>query len=34
MSQTLLPSTAKPHGLARVAAVWDLPQSTYYVRLH
>ena len=34
MSRTLSPSTAKPYGLARVAAVWDLPRSTYYARRH
>ena len=30
MSRTLSPSTGKPYGLARVAAAWDLPRSTYY----
>ena len=34
MSRTLSPSTAKPYGLARVTAVWDLPRSTYYARRH
>ena len=34
MSRTLSPSTAKPYGLAHVAAVWDLPRSTYYARRH
>lgn len=34
MSQTLSPSTGKPYGLARVAAVWELPRSTYYARRH
>ena len=34
MSRTLSPSTATPYGLARVAAVWDLPRSTYYARRH
>ena len=34
MSRTLSPSTGKPYGLARVAAVWDLSRSTYYARRH
>ena len=34
MSRTLSSSTRKPYGLARVAAVWDLPRSTYYARRH
>ncbi len=34
MSRTLSPSTGMPYGLARVAAVWELPRSTYYARRH
>ena len=34
MSRTLSPSTGKPYGLARVAAVWELSRSTYYARRH
>ena len=34
MSRTPSPSTGKSYGLARVAAVWDLPCSIYYSRRH
>ena len=29
MSRTRSPSTGKPYGLARVAAAWGVPRSTY-----
>ena len=32
MSRTRSPSTAKPYGLARVAAAWGVPRSTYYAQ--
>ena len=32
MSRTLSPSTKKPYGLARVAAAWGVPRSTYYAQ--
>ena len=32
MSRTLSPSTHQLYGLARVAAAWGLPRSTYYAR--
>ena len=32
MSRTLSPSTHQLYGLARVAAAWELPRSTYYAR--
>ena len=32
MSRTLSPSTHPLYGLARVAAAWGLPRSTYYAR--
>ena len=32
MSRTLSPSTQQLYGLARVAAAWGLPRSTYYAR--
>ena len=30
MSRTLSSSTGKPYGLARVAAVWELPRSAAF----
>ena len=32
MSRTLSPPTKKPYGLARVAAAWGVPRSTYYAQ--
>jgi putative transposase len=32
MSRTVLPSTKKPYGLARVIAAWGVPRSTYYAQ--
>ena len=32
MSRTRSPSTGKPYGLARVAAAWGVPRSTYYAQ--
>ena len=34
MSRTISPSTGKPYGLARVAAAWGVPRSTYYAQRH
>lgn len=33
MSRTVSVSSCKPYGVARVAAVWELPRSSFYAEL-
>ena len=33
MSRTVSVSSSKPYGVARVAAVWELPRSSFYAAL-